>query len=149
MERNNKKIILEYTITFGVCLILSFLVAVFQGLFKPYAEVVAKTNWNIVNENQKIFFTLTNGCFSIGVVAVGLGLLVMASNGGAFDFIVYGIRRFISLFQKDINKIKYKTYYDYHMAKEGREKKSFLYMVFVGLFFIGLSLLFLVLYYNT
>lgn len=146
MENNRKTIILEYTITFGICLILGFLVALLQGIFKPYAEVVAKTNWNIANEFQKVFFILCNSAFVVGVICTSLGLLVFVADRGAFDMLIYGVRRFISLFQKDVNKIKYKTFYDYRIAKEGRPKRGFFYMVAVGLFYIGLSLLFLLIY---
>ncbi len=149
MERNNKTTILEYSITFIICLVISFLLAVMQGIFKSYSEVVASTNWNITNENQKVFFVLTNSAFATGIVCAGFGLLVFASNGGAFDMFVYGIRRFISLFQRDVNKIKYKTFYDYRIAKEGRPKRTFFYLVAVGLFYVVLSLIFLFIYYKV
>ena len=149
MERSNKTTILEYSITFGICLVFAFIAALAQGIFKPYTDVVAATHWNIANENQKIFFILTNSGFASGIICTGFGLLVFASNGGAYDMFVYGFRRFISLFQKDVNKIKYKTFYDYHIAKEGRPKKSFFYMVAVGLFYIVLSLIFLFIYYRV
>ena len=149
MDENKKASILEYSITTGVCLVLSFLAAIFEGLFTPFEELVEITHWNIANETQKVFFTLTNGCFIVGVLCTCLGLMIFATNGGAFDMLIYGIRRFFSLFQKDVNKIKYKTFYDYRMAKEGKPKRTFFYFVAVGLFYVALSLLFLFIYYQS
>ena len=146
---SRKRIILQYTITFAVCMVIAFLAAVLQGLFKPFQEVVKITNWNIANEKQKIFFILCNGCFISGILSTGLGLMILASNGGAFEMIVYGIRRFISLFQKDVNKIKYKTFYDYHIAREGRPKATFFYFIAIGLLYVGISLIFLYCYYHN
>lgn len=147
-ETSRKTIILQYVITFAVCLVIAFVASVLEGLFKPFEEVVARTNWNIADERQKIFFILTNGTFISGTLCTCLGLFILAANGGIFDMLIYGVRRFISLFQKDVNKIKYKTYYDYHVAREGRPKQPFLFFVFVGLFYIGLSLIFLYFYYH-
>lgn len=146
MENNAKRTILEYSITFAACLVVAFLASVLQGLFKPFEQVVEITNWNITSERQKVFFVLCNGFFISGVLCTSLGLMVFASDAGAFDMLIYGIRRFISLFQRDINKIKYKTFYDYRMAKEGKPKRSFFYMIAVGLVYIGISLIFLYVY---
>ena len=46
-----------------------------------------------------------------------------------------------------INKVKYKTFYDYRVAKQ-ETKNPFGYLVIVGLIFIGASMVFLILYYQ-
>lgn len=90
----------------------------------------------------------TDSFFAVGVICAGFGLLVFASNGGAFDIIVYGVARFFSLFKKKPNDVKYVTYYDYHIAKAERKKTEFLFLIIVGLVFIGISMIFLAQWYQ-
>ena len=132
-----KKQVLRYSITTGVCAILVFLIVTVRGIFSEGLET------------YKVFHYLTDAFFAVGVVCAGIGLLLFASNGGAFDLLVYGISRFFSMFKKDPNKVKYHTYYDYHIAKAERKKTAFLYLVIVGLVFVALSLLFLYFYYQN
>jgi hypothetical protein len=143
---NIKSVLLRYGITFGVCLVASFLFALLMGLFTPWQELKQSSSWNFDSELTKVMFVLTNGTFSVGALATCFGLLIMAANGGAFEMLSYGIRRFISLFQKDINKIKFKTFYDYHVYNSSKPKTPFLFLVFVGLFFLALSAIFLIVY---
>lgn len=143
---NIKTTLLRYGITIGICLVVSFLYAILMGLFTPWQELKQSTSWTIDSELTKVMFVFTNGTFAVGTLATCFGLLVMAANGGAFEMLNYGIRRFISLFQKDINKIKFKTFYDYHVYNSSKPKTPFLFLVFVGLFFLALSAFFLIIY---
>ena len=78
----------------------------------------------------------------------GIGVLVVASNGGAFEMFVYGMRRFISWFQKDVNKVRFKTFYDYHVYHSEKPKPEFLFLILVGLFYVGVSLILVAFYMN-
>ncbi|NLB48692.1 MAG: DUF3899 domain-containing protein, partial [Erysipelotrichia bacterium] len=109
--------------------------------------VYALRNWNIDSELTKIHFILTNGASIVGVLATGFGLLIMAANGGAFEMIAYGVRRFFSLFQKDVNKVKFKTFYDYHVYNASKPKQPFMFLVVVGLVFLALATLFYLIYF--
>ena len=140
---------MKYLITFGIGAVVVLVYISIAGIFSPWQDVVDKTAWNIVNEEQKNYFILTNATFSVGVVCTALGLFVVAKNGGAFEMLTYGVRRFISLFQKDQNKIPFKTYYDYHVYKSSEPKKSVLYFIVVGVLYIGVSMIFLALYYGA
>ncbi len=130
-----KKKIIEYAITFGVCAILTFAYIAIGGIFSP-ADI---------KEALKI---LINGFFSIGIICLCFGLLVICSNNGAYDLIVYGVVRFFSLFSKNQNRIKYHTYFDYHLAKQAEEDRSFSYFLVVGGFFIFVSLVILIFWYT-
>ncbi|MCR5490622.1 MAG: DUF3899 domain-containing protein [Bacilli bacterium] len=141
--------ILRYSITFGVCGIVAFIWVLSMGIFRDYVSLKEATHWNFNSEASKNFFLLTNGFFGSGIICTGVGLLILASNGGAFEMLVYGVSRFISLFRKDHNKVKYRTYYDYHAARSAEPKHSFLYLVIVGLIYIGISMIFLALYYQA
>lgn len=140
---------LQYSITFGVCLLLCFLYCLLVGIFSDYQAVVESTGWNITNNTSKVFYILSNAFFVIGVLCACAGLLVVASNGGAFEMLVYGVRRFFSLFKKDPTKVRFKTFYDYHVYRSEVPKKSFLFLLLVGLFYISLSILFVFIYYQT
>ena len=138
--------ILQYSITFSVCLVLSFLSAWIMGIFTPWETLQEKSNWNFNSELTKNMFVLTNATFVVGVLCVAFGLLVVAANGGAFEMLTYGIRRFFSLFKRDPSAVKFKTFYDYHVYRSDEPKKSVLYFIIVGAFYIGISMLFLAIY---
>ena len=147
---NRKGLILRYVIAFSACLIVSFVIAVIMGLFVPWD--VLKSNgrtWNFSDEYSKNLFILTNAPFIVGAILFCFGILVALANGGAFEFIVYGVRRFFSLFKKDPNNIKFKTFYDYHIYHSEKPKSPFLYLVIVGLIYVGISMIFMVLYINA
>ena len=91
---------------------------------------------------------LCDGFFVPGVVILGFGLLVVASNGGTFDMIVYGTKKFFDLFRRNAYKRVNETFYEYKKAKSDK-KIEFLYMIITGLVFIAISIIFLVLYYNV
>lgn len=124
------KKILEYSITFVACSILVVIILLAKRTF-------------FLTEVKTILHHLVDAFFIVGIICASFGAFVFVSNEGAFDFFVYGIRRFFSLFLKDHNKVKYKTYYDYHIAKAERPKADFLYMVLVGVLFIVVSLILL------
>ena len=138
--------ILQYTITFAVCLVFCFIYVSVAGIFKSWKEVVNDMGWNINNEAAKAMFILSNGTFIIGVLTVAAGLLVFAANGGAFEMIVYGFKRFLSLFQRDPSKVKFKTYYDYHVYRSNAPNTPFLFLILVGLFYLLASMVFVIIY---
>ena len=132
---NVKKKILEYSITTLVCSLVVFLIVLIRGIFK-------------VEETKTVMHYLTDAFFTVGIITAGVGLLIFASNGGAYDMLVYGMYRFITLFRRKNTKIKYETFYDYHVAKAERPKAEFLFLVIIGVVFIGISMIFLYNYYQ-
>ncbi|MCH5151922.1 MAG: DUF3899 domain-containing protein [Clostridiales bacterium] len=67
-----------------------------------------------------------------GAVCFGFGILVWASNGGAFDIFAYGGRIFVRMFfKKDVIDRKYRTYYDYRESRKDKSR-SFWFMIIVG-----------------
>ena len=133
--RNKKTIILEYLITFLACALLAFVIVAIRGIFT-------------VGDNKAIIQYLVDAFFAVGVICLGFGLLVAVTNWGAFEIIVYGFMRFISLFKKDPTDVKYPTFYDYHVARAEKEKMSFLYFILVGSFYVIVSLILLYVWYQ-
>ena len=136
MNEKRNKTILKYTITFVSCAVLTLVYFLIFGLFKQ-------------TDTKEFYRILINGFFSVGIIVACFGGLVMVANAGAFDFIVYGIGRFFSLFKKNPNDVKYKTYYDYRVAKaEAQEdRESMLFLIIVGLIYVAISLIFIPFYY--
>jgi hypothetical protein len=121
----------QYLITTGVGLLIVFLVFLTRDAGK-------------LTETKDIIQVLCDAFFVAGVLITGLGLLVVMSNLGAFEMLVYGLTSFIDFFRKKSER-KYETFYDYHEARAGN-KSSFWFMLIVGFIFIGISLIFLMVY---
>ena len=125
---NNKY---KYLITLIIGLLFAFIYAVLNNIF-------AQT------DREKIFHILTDSFFVPGILFVCFGILVFSSNGGTFDMIKYGTVRFLSLFKRDYNDVKYKSYYEY-VSEKHEKNQSFGYLIMVGIVFIIISLIFLTL----
>lgn len=128
-----KKQILEYVITISVCLIVGFLICVFEGIFS-------------YKEEFRILGILCDACFIPGVFTFGIGVLIFVANNGVFDMLVYGVTRFFSLFRKDPRKNKYETFYDYHVAQAEKPKMDFAFLFIVGGGLLILSVVFLLIW---
>jgi hypothetical protein len=61
--------------------------------------------------------------------------------------LTFGMRKFFSLFKKDLSAYRDETFYEYKMAREGSEKPM-AFMLIVGLFLIAISMIFLIMYYQ-
>lgn len=118
-------------ITIAVGLLITFLIALFKGLPQQ-------------TETIDILHTLCDAFFVAGVLLMGSGMLVVSSNLGAFEMIVYGMTSFIDYFRKKSER-KYETFYDYHIARE-KNKTSFWFLLIIGGCFLVVSLIFLWLY---
>lgn len=129
-----KKILLRYGITTLVGLLLAFFATLVQGIFSQTDTVAV----------MKI---LCNAFFASGVIIACVGLLVVATEGGAFDMLAYAVVLIFDGLRKDVTKRKYKDFYEYKQAKK-EKKRSFAYLLIVGLIFIAISLVFLIPYYN-
>lgn len=128
------KTIWKYVITFGVACVICVLALWARGLFGGVQGVA------------EIMRCLSDGFFISGFAVGGYGLLVVCSNGGAFDILAYGMICFFGLFRKDVRNRKAKTFYEYRKAKS-EKRHSFAYLLIVGLAFILIAVLFVVLFY--
>ena len=126
-----KSKIAKYLITFTLGILLAFVIMALKDIFHS-ASV------------KDIFHILTDAFFVPGVLIACFGVLVIATNGGTFDMLAYGVMQF---FRKDPTNRKYKTFYDYKKAQEDK-KIEFWYLIIVGAILIGISLIFLAIYNN-
>ena len=128
------KVWIRYLITSGVGAVIAFSVAAIMGIFSA--------------EGATDIVKILSDAFAIsGVLLVGSGLLVYASNGGIFNMLAYGALSFLNAFRRNVSDRKYKSYYDYTEAKK-EKKVKFAHLMWAGLLYLALSLVFLILYYK-
>ena len=82
-----------------------------------------------------------------GVILVMLSLLVWASSEGAFDFLGYAASRVGDMLLPAHGlSSKHETYYQYVERKRGKRAKGFWFLLFVGLAFVAVAVVFVILY---
>jgi hypothetical protein len=118
-------------ITLVIGLVFVFMVAASKEVFKE-------------TEAKVIFHILSDSFFAVGVVITGFGLLVVASNGGAFDMLSYGVSTFFSFFRRSKAR-KYADFYEYRVAKE-KNKHNFGFLLIAGSIIIVIAIIMYVFY---
>lgn len=126
------KKVLKYLIPVLVCAVIVILILV--G-FKSFAK-----------SGKALIQDLCDAFSVSGIVMLGFGLLVFATNGGTFDMLAFGVIKLFDLFKKDLTKVKYRTFYDYRQAQK-EKNRSFLHLVLIGLGFLLVGVAFLLVYY--
>lgn len=125
---------LPYIITGAVGIIISIIV------------ICTQTIWNAEGAKE-VMGILSDAFFVPGVLLAGVGLIIFASNGGAFDMLAFAVIRFFDLFRRNVKNSKYKDFYEYREAKK-EKKRRMGFMLLVGLVFIALAVIFLIVYYQ-
>ena len=94
---------------------------------------------------------LSDGCFVVGLMMTGVGLLTWVSTTGFFDMlsygVIYGVRAVVGLFGGS-RKPNDQTFYDYKMAKEEKRGAAQYAILVSGIAWIVLSVVFLMGYYR-
>ena len=123
---------LPYVITAAVLAVFAVSVAWASGIFTA-------------TEPKLILSGLCDALFIPGAVSLCVGLLVLVSNGGAFDIFAYGGRVFIGMFKKDPLERKYGSYHQYREARQ-ENKRSFWYLIIVGGSYIVVAVILFIIY---
>lgn len=127
---------MKYVMASATGLILAFAIMYWQGI-------------TLAETTQEIMQTASDGFFVVGLLYVGLGLLFVAAHAGTLDIITYGFRSVIWLFTPFAKSRDEGGFYEYKMKKKEKRKAIPFFLIWVGLAFIALSVLFLILYYNA
>ena len=129
-----KKKLLQYGISTAVGAAIALWVMHLEGLF----DVVGMSA-------NMIFMILCDAFFVAGILLALFGALVWISTTGFFDTFGYALRTAAHLlfpfFRYDT-----KTFYDYKTEKEEKRTQAKGFLVIVGLFYLILSLIFLILW---
>ena len=125
---------LKYLITSLVGLALVVLIAFTKGILQVETQAQAMT-------------ILCDAFFAPGVLFAGFGLIVVASNAGAFDMLSYGFSLIFVLLKRNVKERKYKDFYEYSKHKEEKRKgrPSIAFILVVGLVMVAISMVFLAL----
>ena len=127
-----KKNVVQYIVAAAVVLVAALVLSLVSGVF---AE----------QDASELFIKLCNAFFVPGALMASFGVLVFASNNGAFDMLAFGFIKIADRFRTDVTKAKYRTFYDYRQAAKER-RHSFGYLLIVGLAAVAVSLIFFALY---
>ena len=123
---------IRYLITIFVLAVFTVLVAWARGVFSA--------------ADEKELFRYLSDAFAVpGILAVCFGLLIIVSNGGAFDIFAYSLRVFFRLFTRDPIERKYGGYYEYRKAKQ-ENKRTFWYLVIVGAVYLLIGVVFMLVF---
>jgi len=94
---------------------------------------------------------LSDGCFVVGFMMSGIGVLTWISTTGFFDMMTYGvqygIRVLVGLFGGN-RRPQNKDFYEYKTERDEKRGKPVYSLLICGLVFIVLSLAFLGIYYG-
>ncbi len=123
-----------------------YVVSAVVGMVVFTIIVCTKKIWNY-DDGKQVLRILSDAFFVPGVILAGVGLLIFASNGGAFDMLSYVFIRFFDLFRRDVRNKKYKDFYEYREAKKDK-KRGMAFMLIVGVIFIALAGIMLIAYYQ-
>ena len=109
---------LTYVITAAVLAVFVVLICWATGVFTETSK-------------KLLLLKLCDAFFIPGFLGVGFGLIIVVSNGGAFDMLAYAFKTLGRIFKKNPVDRKYGSYYGYREARK-KKKRSFWYLIIVG-----------------
>lgn len=135
--RQRKAYWISFAIAFGVSLALA--VGSFFLIKEGFGLDFETHKWRIFADT----FTLP------GVTFLMVFLLVKVSNFGAFDALAYSVRLALTLIiHSNVRKSKLPANYrDYRLAKMSKKRASVNYLLFIGIFYLVLAVIFIGIYY--
>lgn len=108
-------------------------------------SIFSSRNLLDANNMKDITYILSDGFLLPGVLILGVGILIMVSNGGVFDIFTYSLKKMrITKLHGDKKPTAFKSFYDYRMSKE---KAPYGFLIIVGGGFFGLSVIFNIMFY--
>lgn len=125
--------------------ILPYLITALIGAAAAVLVICLRSVWALPVRDR--MGALSDAFLIPGAVLAGVGLLIFASNGGLFDMLAFGVLMIFNAFRRDLSKRRYKDFYEYREAKKGKNR-DMAFMLIVGLFYIAVSVVFLIIYSN-
>lgn len=130
-----KSTAIKYSVTTAIGLLFALAIMGFKGVFTQ-------------SDARAVMQILCDSFFVSGVCLACVGLIIVASNGGAFDMLAYAVIMIFDALRRDIKKRKYKDFYEYRQAKK-EKKRNIGFILIVGIVLIAVSMCFLIAYYNV
>lgn len=107
--------------------------------------VILATRGSFVKSGKALIGDLCDAFSVPGMAMTCFGLLVFATNGGAFDMLAFGVIKLFDLLKRDLTKVKYRTFYDYRQA-QNEKKRAYVNFLIVGVGFLLVGIAFLLVY---
>lgn len=136
MKQKWARILLQYGATLGVGLCISAMTAWHQGFA-----------WALPFGLNARY--LSDGCFVAAVLLVGVGALGWISCTGFFDIFSYAVKSLLVLFTSLRNPKEQISFYDYKLLKAEKRGAAPRFILYVGLLFLGLSVVLLAVYHGS
>ncbi len=81
---------------------------------------------------------ISDAFFVPGILLAAFGLLVWVADGGAFDALKFMVQKLFIIILSDEKRAKYpKTFYDYKVQQEAKERAPVSHLLWIGLGFIA------------
>lgn len=135
MKRKWSHSLIQYGAALGVGLCISALTAWHQGFA-----------WALPFGLNARY--LSDGCFVAAVLLMGIGALAWISCTGFFDIFSYAVKSLLVLFTSLRKPQEQISFYEFKLLKEEKRGTVPRFILYVGLLFLGLSVLFLWIYYG-
>lgn len=114
-------------------------------LLSSLAVLSIKNTW-FLEDTKDIVGDLSDAFIVPGVMFIGSALLVICSNGGAFDMMVYGVSAALgAMFKKDVKDRKYQNFGDYRLAKAEHPGK-YKHLLYFGLVYFAIGVIIYLIY---
>ena len=120
-------------------------ILIFILILFSFAVLAIKNTWYL-DDAKDIIGDISDAFTVPGIMFIGAALLVVCSNGGAFDMMVYGVKSALStMFKKDIKDRKYQNFGDYRIAK-AQNPAPYKHLLICGTVYFLIGVIFFVIY---
>lgn len=130
---------LKYLIAFLSGLLAVFLMALMRGIFADtYMDLVLQKELPMTSMQQVRI--LSDAFFIVGMLMTLFAAILFVSMEGAFDGIAYAVKSLTWAFRiRDPYGYKHQSFADYKAAKAAKARPPLLYMLIIGLLFVGVA----------
>ena len=106
--------------------------------------VICASVWDLYGQTEtaQIMRIVADCCTIPGVLYVGIALIGWVGSKGTFDIFGYSVGGLFRLLRRDAYEQRAETFYDYRVKKDENRKPFNWAMLFVGLGFLLLSVVF-------
>ena len=126
-------------------LVRKYTILVIILIMSSFAVLSVKNTW-FLTDIKDIIGDISDAFTVPGILFIGSALLVVCSNGGAFDMMVYGVQTALgTMFKKDVKDRKYHNFGDYRLAKQENPGK-FKHLLISGTIYFIIGIIFYCIY---
>ena len=100
-------------------------------------------------EETQLLRVLSDACFIPGGVFIGVGLLSIIAGTGQFDTLSYGAHSLLVLFTSIKRPEDHENFVDYKQKKDAKRGQPKYYLLFFGVIFVLLAVVFYIIYSST